>query len=113
MAKPESAAPASIGVPATDVRLDRAPIGEPAIVVRLAVGDTDGRVHAALADQLAFEGVVAGALLVPERRLPLGGPIVVSLGRARVALGRDVARQLIVRAVATDGSVSPDAGAPA
>jgi Fe2+ transport system protein FeoA len=82
--------------------------------VRLA---NDDRAHpdvgAALADQLATEGIVVGGLLTPERRLPLGGPVVVAVGRARVALGRDVARRLIVRAVATDGNVGPDAGAPA
>ncbi len=97
------------GVPLTDVRLDRAPIGQLATLVRLSVGDTQDSIDLGLADQLAFEGIVVGGLLTPERRLPLGGPIVVSLGRARLALGRDVARRLIVRAVATDGMGGPAA----
>ena len=97
----------------SDVRLDRARIGQTAVVVGLRPGDADGRGHAALEDQLAAEGIVAGALLTPERRLPLGGPIVVAMGRARVALGRDVARRLIVRAVAVDDGAGPDSGARA
>ncbi len=96
----------------SEVRLDRARIGQTAVVVCLRPGDADGRGHA-LAGQLAAEGIVAGALLTPERRLPLGGPIVVAMGRARVALGRDVARLLIVRAVALDDAAGPDGGARA
>ncbi len=47
-------------------------------------------------DRLAAEGLHRGDVVVVETRLPLGGPVVVRLGRARVALARGVAAQIVV-----------------
>lgn len=49
--------------------------------------------HAAV---LARHGIVAGSRLTVEAHAPFGGPIVVLVGRARVALGRDVAAGIAV-----------------
>jgi Fe2+ transport system protein FeoA len=43
------------------------------------------------ADELAREGVLPGAILEVAARTPLGGPVVVALGRVRLALSADVA----------------------
>ena len=48
---------------------------------------------------LAAEGISAGVELEVERRLALGGPVVVRLGRARLALARSVAAAIVVTAV--------------
>jgi Fe2+ transport system protein FeoA len=48
------------------------------------------------ADRLAAEGLHRGDLLEVEARLPLGGPVVVRLGRARVAIARRVAAGILV-----------------
>jgi ferrous iron transport protein A len=46
--------------------------------------------------RLATEGLHRGDLLEVEARLPLGGPVIVRLGRARVALARRVAARIAV-----------------
>jgi Fe2+ transport system protein FeoA len=48
------------------------------------------------ADRLAAEGLQPGGELELEALLPLGGPIVVRIGRARVALARQVAAAIAV-----------------
>ncbi len=48
-------------------------------------------------DRLAAEGLAPGDRVVIEARLPLGGPIVVRVGRARLALARRVAAGVRVR----------------
>jgi Fe2+ transport system protein FeoA len=48
------------------------------------------------ADRLAAEGLHRGDTLVVEVILPLGGPVVVRLGRARVAIARRVAAGILV-----------------
>ncbi len=48
------------------------------------------------AERLAAEGLHRGDLVEVEARLPLGGAVVVRLGRARVALARRVAAQITV-----------------
>ncbi len=48
------------------------------------------------AERLAAEGLRPGEVLEVESRLPLGGPVVVRLGRARVALARRVAVGILV-----------------
>ena len=40
---------------------------------------------------LEHEGIVAGPVLQVERRVGLGGPVIVKLGRARLAIARAVA----------------------
>jgi len=48
-------------------------------------------VDAPHADELAREGVLPGAILEVASRTPLGGPVIVTLGRVRLALSGDVA----------------------
>jgi ferrous iron transport protein A len=63
---------------------------DPGVVARIVA------VPPAEADRLAAEGLHRGDLLEVEARLPLGGPVVVRLGRARVALARQVAARIAV-----------------
>lgn len=49
------------------------------------------QVEPAHADELAREGLLPGAMLRVVSRTPLGGPVIVALGRARLALSADVA----------------------
>jgi Fe2+ transport system protein FeoA len=56
---------------------------------------------------LGQEGVVPGTDLAVERVVGLGGPMIVRLGRARLAIARSVAREIVVEAAADD----PPAGA--
>ena len=62
-------------------------MGAAAVVVAVPARD---------ADRLAAEGLRPGDVLEVETRLPLGGPVVVRLGRARVALARRVAAGILV-----------------
>lgn len=48
------------------------------------------------ADRLAAEGLHRGDALEVEAMLPLGGPVVVRLGRARIAVARRVAAGIMV-----------------
>jgi len=57
------------------------------------------RIEAESAGAVAAEGIVPGAVIAVERRIALGGPIVVRLGRARLALARGVARQIVVEPI--------------
>jgi Fe2+ transport system protein FeoA len=56
---------------------------------------------------LGQEGVVPGTDLAVERTVGLGGPMIVRLGRARLAIARSVAREIEVEAAPDD----PPAGA--
>lgn len=47
--------------------------------------------------ELEREGVLPGSILEVVARTPLGGPVVVELGRTRLALSADVARQIVGR----------------
>lgn len=49
-------------------------------------------VDAAHADELGREGLLPGAVIRVAARTPLGGPVIVMLGRSRLALSLDVAR---------------------
>jgi Fe2+ transport system protein FeoA len=62
---------------------------------------------------LAQEGVVEGAVVVVERRLALGGPLIVRLGRTRLALARRVAADVAVTPVAPMVPVAPAVAAGA
>jgi len=65
-----------------------------------------GRVLAvdpAVAVQLAAHGIRLGARLTVERDAPLGGPRVVRLGPARVALARPIAATIRVAPVEGPG----------
>jgi len=48
-------------------------------------------------ERLAAEGLHRGDTLQVETRLPLGGPVVVRLGRARLALAQRVAAAILVQ----------------
>lgn len=60
-----------------------------AIARVVAVGPSD-------VERLAAEGLHAGERLEVEVRLPLGGPLVVRVGRARIAIARTVAAGILV-----------------
>ena len=47
--------------------------------------------------ELEREGVLPGSVVVVTARTPLGGPVVVELGRARLALSASVAAQVATR----------------
>jgi Fe2+ transport system protein FeoA len=52
---------------------------------------------------LEQEGVVMGVVLKVERRVGLGGPVIVRLGRARLAVARAVAATVEVQPVDDEG----------
>lgn len=67
--------------------LDHLPVGTGATVVRI---------EPAHVDELATEGLRPGVRIGIDAAAPLGGPLVVSVGRARVALARAVAKTILV-----------------
>jgi Fe2+ transport system protein FeoA len=71
--------------------LAQLPVGARSRVLALAGED---------ADRLAAEGLHRGDALEVETVLPFGGPVVVRLGRARVAIARQVAARILVEAAA-------------
>lgn len=72
------------GVPVA-APLSRVPAGE-----RRSVVSVEGPGRA----ELEREGLMAGSVIVVLARTPLGGPVVVQLGRARLALSADVAAKV-------------------
>jgi len=85
------------GVPAGIVAMDASP---PIPLANLSVG-ARSRVVAVPpeeAERLAAEGLHRGDSLEVEVVLPLGGPVVVRLGRARIAVARRVAAGIMVKA---------------
>jgi Fe2+ transport system protein FeoA len=56
----------------------------------MRIVDVDGPVRA----ELEREGLLPGAVVVVAARTPLGGPVVVELGRARLALSAAVAARV-------------------
>jgi len=77
------------------------PLSRVAVGWRRVVTTVDGSAH----DELGREGVVPGCVVVVAARTPLGGPVVVEVGRARVALSAGVAAQVMTRAF--DGATEP------
>lgn len=73
------------------VMLDRVPAGQSSVVRAV---DDEAR------DELAQHGIVPGVVLRSETRAPFGGPVVVRIGRARVAVGRAAARRVRVEPLA-------------
>ena len=71
------------------ISLAQLPVGARSRVIALADED---------ADRLAAEGLHRGDSLEVETILPFGGPVVVRLGRARVAIARQVAARILVEA---------------
>jgi Fe2+ transport system protein FeoA len=72
--------------------LSRVPVGG-----RRSVVSVEGPGRA----ELEREGLMAGSVIVVLARTPLGGPVVVQLGRARLALSADVAAKVSTVASAT------------
>jgi ferrous iron transport protein A len=89
MASPPLRAPA--------VPLHTLPIGERARVLEVPASGVAA---------LEAEGVTPGVLLEMETRQPLGGPVVVRAGRARLALALPIARGILVEPVARDAPIS-------
>jgi Fe2+ transport system protein FeoA len=73
-----------------ELHLERVPIGRTVRVTGMPDADRPA---------LEQEGVVTGAVLTIERRVGLGGPIIVRLGRARLAIARPVAATVLVETV--------------
>jgi len=67
--------------------LDALPVGRSARVVSIS-GDHDA--------DLALEGLLPGTAIAVASRSPLGGPLVVGVGRARIAVARSVASKVAV-----------------
>ena len=54
----------------------------------------------ALQAELVQHGLIEGAVVRLESRAPFGGPVVLGIGRARLAIGRGLARQIHVERIA-------------
>jgi Fe2+ transport system protein FeoA len=72
--------------------LSRVPVGERRSVVAV---EGPGRA------ELEREGLMTGSVIVVLARTPFGGPVVVQLGRTRLALSADVAAKVSTAASAT------------
>jgi Fe2+ transport system protein FeoA len=66
--------------------LARVPAG---VAVRVVAVDP------AHAGELARDGLLPGVVLAVASRTPLGGPVVVTLGRARLAVSADIAAAIV------------------
>ena len=82
---------ALVSVAPVTVPLSRVPVGE-----RRSVVTVEGPGRA----ELEREGLMAGSVIVVLARTPLGGPVVVQLGRTRLALSADVAAKVSTAASA-------------
>ena len=69
------------------------PLSRVAVGWRRVVHDVVGPDRA----ELEREGVLPGSVVVVTARTPLGGPVIVELGRARLALSTSVAAQVATR----------------
>ena len=78
--------------------LTRTPVGWRRVVERV-----DGPDRA----DLEREGVLPGSVVVVTARTPLAGPLVVELGRARLALSSRVAAQVMTRPFVTADEREP------
>jgi Fe2+ transport system protein FeoA len=84
--------PQSTDPVASSVPLSRAAVGEPRVVIRV-VGPAR--------DELEREGLMPGSGVAVIGRTPLGGPVIVQIGRTRLALSRNVAAQVATTADAS------------
>lgn len=66
--------------------LSRVPIG-----VCCVIASVDGPARA----ELEREGVLPGSLVTVAARTPLGGPVILDLGRARIAVSSRIAAQVL------------------
>jgi Fe2+ transport system protein FeoA len=74
---------------ATDAA-DRTPLSKAPVGCRRVITRIDGPDRS----ELEREGILVGSVVVVAARTPLGGPLVVELGRARLALSTRVAAQV-------------------
>lgn len=72
------------------VRLSEVPNGHPVVVRTVAVAEARHARH------LEALGILPGTILVVERSAPFGGAVMVRVGEARYALGREVSDQILV-----------------
>jgi Fe2+ transport system protein FeoA len=79
--------------------LDRLPVGRPAEVLEV------GPDHAV---DLLREGLLPGAPVAVRSTAPLGGPVIVEIGRATIAVGRRIAASVRV-APQTQSEREPEA----
>jgi Fe2+ transport system protein FeoA len=77
----------------------RIPLSRVAVGWRRVIEHVDGPDRA----ELEREGVLPGSVVVVTARTPLGGPVVVELGRARLALSSSVAAQVATRPYTATG----------
>jgi Fe2+ transport system protein FeoA len=83
-------------------RISPPPAGGPSLRLRGVPVGRSVRVTAmsdAARATLEHEGIVTGTVLKLERRVGLGGPVIVKLGRARLAIARAVAGKVEVETV--------------
>jgi DtxR family Mn-dependent transcriptional regulator len=78
-------------VPGAARRLDQVAAGSRACIQQIV------QEEASLLRYLASLGLLPGAEIQVEEVAPLGGPVLIRLGEARYALGRDVAANILVR----------------
>jgi Fe2+ transport system protein FeoA len=57
------------------------------------------RIDGPAREELEREGLIPGTQVLIAARTPLGGPLLVDVGRARIALSSDVARSVLTRPV--------------
>ena len=81
---PQTTDPVTSSVP-----LSRAAVGEPRVVTRVA---------GPARDELEREGLLPGSCVSVIGRTPLGGPVIVQLGRTRLALSMNIAAQVVTTA---------------
>jgi Fe2+ transport system protein FeoA len=70
------------------IPLDRLRVGAEGVVVEIAARHRD---------ELAVEGLLVGRSIRVTGRAPFRGPVLLDVGRARLALSRDVAAGVLVR----------------
>jgi Fe2+ transport system protein FeoA len=98
---PQASRAASPASPASQAPADD---DDPLLLSRVPVGD-ERRVVVVTGparDELELEGLLPGSVVVVRARTPLGGPLVVELGRIRLALSVDVAAGIETVAAAGD-----------
>jgi len=81
---------------------DLVPLSRAAVGCRGVVASVEGPARA----ELEREGVLPGSLVLVTGRTPLGGPVIVDLGRARLAVSANVAAQVLVRRAGSRGQIA-------
>jgi Fe2+ transport system protein FeoA len=103
VSNPESATRISRGTVSTQPDVDRLVDAAPSRRLRVVAVGADHDTA------LAQEGLRVGVEITVERRLALGGPMIVRLGRTRLALARRVAATILV--ATADAAVEAGIGA--